>query len=149
MIRITRLGHIVLRVRDLERSIHFYRDVLGLELVGANGNRIAFFKIDDTNHHDLAVMQVGPDAATPLQSDVGLYHFAFKVGNSLQELKAAKAWLEENGVTLVGQSDHTVTQSLYLLDPDGTELELYVDADPAGGWEETNVLAAVKPLTEM
>jgi catechol 2,3-dioxygenase len=76
-----------------------------------------------------------------------LYHIGIKVGDSLDELRAAKKDLERAGITIDGMSDHTVSQSLYLHDPDGNEVELYVDADEAL-WKNNpaTVLAPIKPL---
>lgn len=144
MIRIQTLGHAVLRVRELERSVHFYRDLLGLKEVARSG-RMAFFSAGD-NHHDLAVLALGPEAVKPPPNSVGLYHLAFKVGDSLKELREVKEWLQGNGVPLLGESDHTASQSLYLEDPDGNEIELYVDADPAVWRDHPEVLSSLKTL---
>jgi catechol 2,3-dioxygenase len=124
------LGHVVLKVRDLERSITFYRDVLGMKEVARYQGAMAFFTLGD-NHHDLGLMQIGAHAPGADPGSVGLYHVAFKVGDSLDELRECKAHLEVNNVSILGMSDHGVSQSLYLQDPDGIEIELYVDADPA------------------
>ncbi|MDD2928475.1 MAG: VOC family protein [Sideroxydans sp.] len=128
--RVRSLGHVVLKVRDLEHSIAFYRDVLGIKEVARYQGVMAFFTLGD-NHHDLALMQIGAHAPEADPGSVGLYHVAFKVGNSLEELRACKAHLEAHNVNIFGMSDHGVSQSLYLQDPDGIEIELYVDADPA------------------
>ena len=82
----------------------------------------------------------------PTPSAVGLYHLAFKVGDSLDELRAVKAELEASGVAILGMSDHRVSQSLYILDPDGIELELYVDADPALWRDDPAAVAYIGPL---
>jgi len=74
----------------------------------------------------------------------GLYHIGIKVGDSLDELRTAKRELEQAGIAIDGMSDHTVSQSLYLRDPDGNEVELYVDADEAI-WK-TNPDAVVSPI---
>jgi len=144
MIRIKTLGHAVLRVRDLERSVHFYRDILGLQEVARSG-RMAFFSAGE-KHHDLAVMAIGSQAVNPPPDSVGLYHLAFKIGDSLEELRAAKQWLEGNGVALLGESDHTVSQSLYMGDPDGNEIELYVDTDPEIWHNDPKAITSMKPL---
>ena len=79
-------------------------------------------------HHELLLIEVGPDAQPiPAGRRVGLYHFGLKVGDTDDDLRDALKRLNEAGVTLVGATDHTVTHSLYVLDPDGNELELYVD----------------------
>lgn len=128
--RVSKLGHAVLKVRSLETSVPFYRDVLGLKEVARYGDRMVFFSCGD-NHHDLALLEIGAQAASPDDRQVGLYHLAFKVGESLDALRACRDHLAAHGVAIVGQADHRVSQALYCLDPDGIMIELYVDADPA------------------
>ena len=128
--RVQKLGHAVLKVRSLAVSVPFYRDVLGLTEVARYGSQMAFFSCGD-NHHDLALLEVGAQAAPPMDNQVGLYHLAFKVGDSLDELRAFRDQLAAHGVALVGQADHRVSQALYCHDPDGILIEVYVDADPA------------------
>ena len=131
------LGHIVLYVTDLARSVAFYRDVLGWPLVlgGGPGFPAAGFSAGRT-HHDLLLIEVGPGAApVPRGRRVGMYHFGVKVGDSDDELRAVLARVQgaPDLVTVVGATDHTVTHSLYVLDPDGNELELYIDV-PGVDW---------------
>jgi len=95
----------------------------------------------------LLLIEVG-DAPGPLSGRrIGLYHVAFKVGEDLDTLRAARDRVLGNGHVLSGQSDHTVSQSLYLRDPDGNEVELFVD-DPAVDWKTDRswMEAPVKPL---
>src|SRR5579864_618811 len=123
------LGHLVLYVHNLERSVAFYRDVLGWKQVTEEvpGMPAAAFSSGRT-HHELLLIEVGEDAAAlPRGRHVGLYHFGLKVGDTDDELREAAKRLTEAGVSIVGASDHTVTHSLYILDPDGNELELYID----------------------
>jgi catechol 2,3-dioxygenase len=147
-INVRNVGHVVLKVRDIERSARFYRDVLGLkEVARANfGRPMAFFSTGE-NHHDIAVMEVGPEAPLPQPGGVGLYHVALVIGTTLDELRAAKAHLEAHGYTRLRLTDHTVTQSIYLDDPDGNGVELYVNADPAIWREDPSRVATVGPLT--
>lgn len=128
--KIQSLGHVVLKVRDLNISSHFYRDILGMKEVARYQGAMAFFSLG-SNHHDLGLMQLGTHAQAIDPGAIGLYHVAFKVGDSLDELRACKAHLEANGVSIFGMSDHGVSQSLYIQDPDDIEIELYVDTDPA------------------
>jgi catechol 2,3-dioxygenase len=83
------------------------------------------------NHHDIRLVEISSDARRPEGSDIGLYHVALKIGDNLEALRAARARLEECGVRIQWIGDHTVSQSLYVADPDGNNIELYVDADPA------------------
>jgi catechol 2,3-dioxygenase len=147
-IKVRGVGHVVLKVRELERARRFYRDVLGLTEVASfqNGrNRMAFFSAG-RNHHDVALLEVGADAPLPARTAVGLYHVALKIGDSLDELRAAKAHLERMDVPILALRDHRVSQSIYLNDPDGNGVELYVDADPAIWLEDPAAVATVEPL---
>jgi catechol 2,3-dioxygenase len=141
------LGHVVFYVKDLERSLEFYRDLLGFTQVGQIFNGAAAALTSGRTHHELLLIQVGDAPGPPRGPRRGLYHIGIKVGNSLDELRSAKQELEQAGVTIDGMSDHTVSQSLYLKDPDGNEVELYVDADESL-WKNNSaaVLSPIKPL---
>ncbi|MBI4593231.1 MAG: VOC family protein [Candidatus Rokubacteria bacterium] len=143
---IERVGHVVLKVRNLERSVPFYRDVLGLREVARLGRRMVFFSATGENHHDVALLAVGDAAPLAAGEGVGLYHVALRIGDHLDALRAAKAHLEAHGVPIAGVSDHRVSQSIYLSDPDGNGLELYVDADPALWRNDPTAVATVEPL---
>jgi len=143
--KIQGVGHVVLKVRDLERSARFYRDVLGLTEVGRFKDKMVFFSAGHT-HHDLAILAVGPTAPPPDPGGVGLYHVAFKIGDSLDVLRDAKTHVEAHGVRILGMSDHQVSQSLYIQDPDGIVIELFVDSDPAVWAQDPSTVATVRPL---
>ena len=98
------------------------------------------------NHHDLALQEIGKGAPAPNPAAVGLYHLAFKVGDDVRDLIEMKRLLEETGVHILGASDHTVSKSLYVLDPDGIEIELYIDEDPAIWKANPQAVATIKPL---
>jgi catechol-2,3-dioxygenase len=119
--KIQGVGHVVLKVRDLDRSARFYTGVLGLKEVARFPGRMVFFSAG-TNHHDLAVMAVGPDAPNPPEQAVGLAHVALKIGDSLETLREAQAALEASAVKIRGLRDHHVSQSIYLEDPDGNTI---------------------------
>lgn len=141
------LGHVVFFVKDLARSLAFYRDVLGFQEIGTTFGGAAAALTSGRTHHELLLIEVGPAPGPPSGRRLGLYHIGIKVGDSLEELRAAKQELERVGVLITSMSDHTVSQSLYVTDPDGNEVELYVDADPAI-WEKDPeaVLSPTKPL---
>jgi len=142
------LGHVVYYVRDLQRSLGFYRDLLGFTEIGTIFQGKAAALTSGRTHHELLLIEVGDAPGPPTGRRRGLYHIGIKVGDSLDELRAAKQELDQAGIALTGMSDHTVSQSLYLADPDGNEVELYVDADETV-WKENPaaVLAPIKPLT--
>jgi len=141
------LGHVVFYVKDLERSLGFYRDLLGFAEVGRIFNGAASALTSGRTHHELLLIQVGEAPAPPHGHRRGLYHIGIKVGDSLDELRRAKHELDQAGIVIDGMSDHTVSQSLYLKDPDGNEVELYVDADESI-WKNnpTAVVSPIKPL---
>ncbi len=142
---VTRMNHAVLYVRDVQRSVAFYRDVLDFRVKLEIPGQAAFIQAPASqNDHDLGLFQIGPQA-TPSQagrSTVGLYHIAWEV-DTLDELERIAARLGEVGA-LVGASDHGTTKALYAHDPDGLEFEVcwLVPADrlPA------HVDAMTKPL---
>lgn len=141
------LGHIVFYVRNLAPSLAFYRDAVGLQQVGTVFNGRAAVLSGGRSHHELLLIEQG-DAPGPLAGRrLGLYHVGWKVGNSLNELRAVKARLESLNIEIEGMSDHTVSQSLYLSDPDGNEVELFVD-EPAVDWRQDAswLETPVKPL---
>jgi catechol-2,3-dioxygenase len=147
-IKVGELGHLVLYVRDVERSAAFYRDVLGFKQVwdeGMHGIPVAVFSSGRT-HHELLLIEVGPSAApVPAGRRVGLYHFGLKIGDSDDELRAAAVQLRADNVAFVGAVDHTVTHSLYVLDHDGNEIELYIDV-PGASWDAASLMSTPKPL---
>jgi len=126
--KIKALGHVVLRVTDWVRAEQFYNSLLGLPIMARfdeDGMKMTFFSLG--NHHDFAIMEVSGEGSSHAATAVGLHHVAFKIGDSLDELREAKALLEGAGV-VVTPIDHEVTKSLYFDDPDGNNLEVYVDA---------------------
>ena len=143
--KIKALGHVVLRVADCARAEQFYNGLLGLPICARfdeHGMKMTFFTLG--NHHDFAVMQVSGEGSTSSPSAVGLHHVAFKIGDSLEDLKEAKAKLESAGLALT-PVDHEVTKSLYFQDPDGNGVEVYVDASDI--WkQQPQRVAAYAPM---
>jgi catechol-2,3-dioxygenase len=121
---ITRLNHAVLYVRDVARSVAFYRDVLGFSVVNEMAGAAFVQAPDSTNDHDLGLFQIGADAGPSEagRATVGLYHLAWEV-DTLAELERLQGVLASNGA-LAGASDHGTTKSLYAKDPDGLEFEV-------------------------
>jgi catechol-2,3-dioxygenase len=121
---IFRLNHAVLYVRDTERSVAFYRDVLGFRAVMAMPGAAFVQAPASTNDHDLGLFEIGANAGPSGagRTTVGLYHLAWEI-DRLAEMKQLAASLAENGA-LAGSSDHGTTKSLYGKDPDGLEFEI-------------------------
>ena len=125
---ITRLNHAVLFVRDLQRSVAFYEDVLGFRRIDMTPDGFAgaaFLQAaGSTNDHDLGLFEIGPQAGPSLagQATVGLYHLAWEVA-TLTDLQELARRLTTAGA-LTGSSDHGTTKSLYGHDPDGIEFEI-------------------------
>jgi catechol 2,3-dioxygenase len=147
-IKVDSVGHVVLKVSDVERALEFYVTALGLtEVVRSDfGEGTMVFLSTGHNHHDIALVEVGPDARRPEGTDIGLYHVALKIGDDLDALRAAKAHLESCGVRIQWIADHAVSQSIYIADPDGNNVELFVDADPAIWQAEPSVVATANRL---
>jgi catechol 2,3-dioxygenase len=126
----TRIGHVHLKVSDLERAVRFYTEALGFELMERMGNSAAFLSAGGYHHHiGLNTWESRGAPPSPRRS-TGLYHFAILYPNRV-ELARALRRLAEHGVELDGASDHGVSEALYLHDPDGNGLELYRDRDRA------------------
>jgi catechol 2,3-dioxygenase len=141
---VSKVGHIVLRVSDLDRSLAFYTGVLGLREVARRdfGEGPMVFLSSGNSHHDLALVETGTEA-----HGENLHHFALKVGDSLDELAAARRVLDANHVAVHMALDHHVSQGLYVSDPDGNLIELYVDADPNVWRDDPTSVANSDPLT--
>lgn len=147
--RIHELGHVVLYVKNLERSARFYRDVLGFRAIDTpermRGTVMAFSS--GRTHHELLLIAVGENAPHPGNGHrAGLYHIGLKVGDRDEDLRDALAELAAARVPVVGAADHTVTRSLYLTDPDGNEIELYTDVPGADWADAEQVMAPVRQL---
>lgn len=143
MPKVTKLSHAVLFVSDVERSKAFYEKAFGLrEVAGRPG--AAFLRADESGqHHDLALMEVGPQAMNPPQGSIGLYHLAWEV-ETIDELAESVEALLEMGA-LVGASDHGATKSLYGKDPDGIEFEILWRL-PREAWGEFENSVKTVPL---
>jgi catechol 2,3-dioxygenase len=143
----TELGHIVYYVRNLQASLRFYSEAVGLGVSGRIFNGRGALLSGGRTHHELLLIEVG-DASGPLSGRrIGLYHAGWKVGEDLETLKRVKQRVEDLGFVIDGIADHTISQSLYLRDPDNNEVELYVD-NPDCNWKEDEswMQAPVKPL---
>lgn len=121
------LGHVVLKVRDLKRSEAFYSGVLGITVVSRISHPVhmSFFTLG--NHHDFAIIEVGDDAPSPDPRATGLAHIAFKIGETVANFDSMRSDLDSAGIDSLYTAERDFTTSLHLLDPDGNEVELYID----------------------
>src|SRR6202142_4141559 len=130
-----RIGHVHLKVADLERALKFYRDVLGFELTQRFGSQAAFLSAGGYHHHIGLNTWESAGGSPPPPGTTGLYHVAILyptralLADALRRLQAA-------GIELDGASDHGVSEALYLRDPDGNGVELYWDR-PKERWPRT------------
>src|SRR5437773_493104 len=130
-----RIGHVHLKVADLERAIAFYRNVLGFELTQRYGSQAAFLSAGDYHHHIGLNTWESSGGSPPPPGTTGLYHLAI-LYPTRAELADALRRLVEAGIPLEGASDHGVSEALYLRDPDGNGVELYWDR-PKEEWPRT------------
>ena len=128
MIKLKRIGHVLLRVADLERSKAFYRDVLGFEVVEEDPDHGGVFMTLGEHGHTIDLMPVVEPAITypSAPNRVGLQHIAFQV-DSPEALKDAYFTLQDLGVEITRAIDHVSQQSVYFTDPDGNGLEIYYE----------------------
>ena len=140
-----RLNHAVLFVADVERSVRFYTEVFGMELI-TEEPRIpaAFLRLPRSgNHHDLGLFGVGTAGGPKQRGAIGLYHLAWQF-DTIDELEAARKVLVDAGA-YTGESSHGATKSLYGADPDGNEFELMWML-PRDQWGEFEHTATVEHL---
>lgn len=128
----TRIGHVHLKVSDLERSIAFYRDVIGLEVQQRYGTQAAFLSADGYHHHIGLNTWESAGGPRPARNATGLYHTAFLYEDRKALAKAFRRAVEA-GVEIEGAADHGVSEAIYFSDPDGNGIELYRDRAP-GDW---------------
>jgi catechol 2,3-dioxygenase len=131
----TRIGHVHLKVADLERALGFYRDVLGFEVTQRMGSEAVFLSAGGYHHHIGLNTWQSKGGSPPARGTTGLFHIAI-LYPTRAALADALRRLVEAGVPLDGASDHGASEALYLRDPDGNGLELYRDRDPSQ-WPRT------------
>jgi catechol-2,3-dioxygenase len=119
-----RLNHAVLFVADVDRSVRFYTETFGMEVIAREPRaRAAFLRLPRSgNHHDLGLFGVGSGGDPKHPGAIGLYHLAWQV-DTIDELAEARQTLLDNGA-YTGESSHGATKSLYAADPDGNEFEI-------------------------
>lgn len=140
-----KIGHIHLTVSDIDRSLKFYRELLGFEITSVYGNAAVFLSAGGYHHHIGLNTWAGKGATPPPNGHTGLYHFAILYPSRKELARIVKRLFEVN-YKLEGASDHGVSESVYLHDPDGNGIELYCDK-PAEQWpvdEEGHLMMTTK-----
>jgi catechol 2,3-dioxygenase len=143
-ISVSKIGHIVLKVEDLDSASAFYCGVLGIKEVARRdfGEGPMAFLSTGNSHHDVALVAANPPNSAP----GSLHHFALKVGDSPQDLRHVKGALAAKGIVVHMSLDHRVSQGIYISDPDGNLIELYVDADERLWRHDPSLVAHSTPL---
>ena len=133
MAKIRRLQHAVFNCRDVEASVKFYTEALGMEVVSYDRERKMAFLSFDAEHHNIALFQFPTEAPRLEPNRVGLNHLALEVEGGEAELRALHARLQALGVPIDRLTDHVMTRSVYFFDPDGNRLEIFADLMPEDG----------------
>jgi catechol-2,3-dioxygenase len=140
------LGHLVLNVQNLDVSVPFYCNVLGMRLRRrgkVNGRQMAFLSFGSKDH-DIGLLEVGTSAHPQDETRAGLRHVAFRIGDRIEQLRAFKKHLDVLGITPRRTSEHRTSWSIYMQDPDGIELEVYVDSETPV-WDADGEVEATNP----
>ena len=128
------LGHLVMRVRDMDRSLDFYTRVMGLTIMERTASGTVFMSANTEKSHELAIRAIGMDAGGPDHSIVGQAHMAWQM-ETFEDLQELYTRMKENNVRIQRVSDHGVSLGVYLLDPDDNEIEVYYEL-PSIQWED-------------
>ena len=142
------LGHVVFYVEDMNKSLEFYNQLIGFKIVGSFEKPFKATALSSgRTHHELLLIEVGQAPKPPKGHRLGFYDIGIKIGDSLDELSLVRKELISAGIEIIGMSDHTVSQSIYVSDPDGNEVELYVDDNSVNWKDEPDlVMSPIKPL---
>ena len=139
MLRPKRLGHIVLRVLDLERSIKFYSEILGLTNTFSIANKMHFMSASGDSSHEVALVSIGNEAQRPNSNMVGLSHFAWQM-NSIEDLESLFLKLQREHVEILDIGDHGISFGIYFADPDGNQIEVFYEL-PKEEWPEEEIFS--------
>ena len=127
------LGHVVMRVRDIDRSLDFYTRVMGLTIMERSPSGTVFMSANTEKSHELAIRAIGMDAAGPDSSLVGQAHMAWQM-ESFEDLQELYLRLKENDARILRIGNHGISLGVYLLDPDDNEIEGYYEL-PKSEWK--------------
>ena len=132
-----KLGHIVLKVSDIKLSERFYTNIIGLRVTQKIPNTMVFMSASDDASHELALMSTDQIRSSPGKNSVGLYHFAWEM-DSLEDLQQIYQKIKNNDVEVVGIGDHGISIGVYILDPDGNQVEIFYEL-PKNEWPNINI----------
>ena len=127
------LGHLVMRVREMDRSLDFYTRVMGLTIMERSPSGTVFMSANTEKSHELAIRAIGINAGAPDSSLVGQAHMAWQM-ESFEDLQELYLRLKENDVRIQVVRDHGISLGVYLLDPDDNEIEVYYEL-PKSEWQ--------------
>ena len=127
------LGHLVMRVRDIDRSVDFYTRVMGLTVMEKSPSGTVFMSANTEKSHELAIRAIGMDAGGPDHSIIGQAHMAWQM-ETFEDLQELYDRLRENDTRILRIGDHGISLGVYLLDPDDNEIEVYYEL-PREEWE--------------
>jgi catechol 2,3-dioxygenase len=139
------IGHVHLTVSDLNRSLAFYRDLLGFAVTTRYGDSAVFLSAGGYHHHIALNTWAGKGATPPPPGHTGLFHFAILFPTRIELARVVKKLLNAQ-YPLTGSSDHGVSEAIYLNDPDGNGVELYADR-PKDSWKR-NEKGEIEMVTE-
>ncbi|MET1260134.1 VOC family protein [Flagellimonas sp. DF-77] len=131
----TKIGHVHLKVSDLQRSLEFYQDLLGFEVISRMGDQAAFISAGGYHHHIGLNTWQSKNGSPPPPKSTGLFHLAI-LYPTRKDLATILQRLFDHGQALTGAADHGVSEALYLNDPDENGVELYWDR-PQDTWPKT------------
>jgi catechol 2,3-dioxygenase len=140
----THIGHVHLKVANLDRAIHFYRDLMGFDLQARMGDSAAFLSAGGYHHHLGLNTWESKNGSPPPRGTTGLYHFAINYPTR-RDLAFALTRLTDSGWPIGGASDHGTHEAIYLSDPDGNGIELAWDRAPSE-WPSVAEAMTNKPL---
>jgi len=130
MARINKVGHVVLNVKDVEASVKFYTEALGMEVMRLREGTAAFLSFG-TQHHDIALFKAPAGAE---MGQLGLNHIAFQIAGGEMDLRQLYGRLVQHGTKVDYTTDHGMTHSVYFFDPDGNRLEIFCEMmEPEAG----------------
>ena len=143
MLRPKKLGHLVLKVSDLKLSEKFYTEIIGLRITHRTSNTMIFMSASDDTSHELALMSTDQIRSIAGKDPIGLYHFAWEM-DSLEDLQQIYQKIKNSDIKVVGIGDHGISIGVYILDPDGNQVEIFYEL-PKSEWPNIDIFTGSFP----